>query len=195
MAFLALPQQYCPRTMSNQLRHPQRQQYPQCRNPRPIPPRCSRFPGQINLANRHQIRQLHLLSRPQLFQRVQVFTCIHQKSPMPHQADATRSPLHQGHNADRTNVTTSACNQNQGTPCPDIAHKQAIHQQHGPFPRPIPQRQLIHHARLTRRPQRHLGRTLPVLSRLPPHRHSKSYHVPPPEERPQHKSADARQRI
>ena len=145
MASLVLPQQYCPQTMSNQPCCPQRHRYTKCRNPCPIPPRHRRFPCQIKLANGHQSRQLHFLAGPRLRQCVHVLPFQNQNCPRPHQADATRKQIHQSLNADQTNGTNPACRKTQGTPCPDRANKKSLHRQHGPFPLPILQRQLLHH--------------------------------------------------
>ena len=168
---------------------------PQCWNPCPIPPRRSKFPSQINLANVHQSRQLRFLARPHLRQRVQVLPCLHQNSSSPHQVDTRRGPLHQGHKFNCTNSTTSVCSQNQGTPCPDRTHKQALHRRHGPFSRPLLQRQLLHHTRLPSRLQRHTVRTLPVPSQSPLPYRIKLHHFPPPEEQAQRRPADSRQQM
>ena len=56
--------------MVDRPRSPQRPRPTQRRRTRSIPPRRRRLPSQVDLASRHQSRQLRVLARPNLRQRV-----------------------------------------------------------------------------------------------------------------------------
>ena len=173
--------------MSNRHHRHRHQRSTQCRYPSLIPTHRGRLPSKINLAGSHQDRQLHFLDRPHLRQRVQVVPCTHRKPPRSHKTVTTRRPIHQGHNASRSNGSsaTSHHNQDQRNLCLDRAYYKALHQGHRPISHPLPQRKILHHACIPCIIKHHPGQDFPITELSPPPCHSKPYHVPTPEERPQ----------
>ena len=100
---LALPSQpsepSLPTAMANRPRSPKCPRFTKRRSTCSVPPRRRRLPSQVHLASRHQSRQLRILDRPHLRQRIQILPCPHRDTPMPHQANPNGRALHQSHAA------------------------------------------------------------------------------------------------